>query len=110
MASRPFSGKLTDTIGRIPVMVFGSAVCVIVALLYPLLASVSGFLTLRFLHGMSTGFKPTATAAYIADIVPDSKRGEAMGILGVATSSGMAIGPAIGGWVASISSIDVVFY
>ncbi len=110
MASRPFSGKLTDTIGRIPVMVFGSAVCVVVALLYPLLASVSGFLTLRFLHGMSTGFKPTATAAYIADIVPDSKRGEAMGVLGVATSSGMAIGPAIGGWVASISSIDMVFY
>lgn len=70
MASRPFSGKLTDTVGRIPVMVFGSAVCVVVALLYPLLASVSGFLTLRFFHGMSTGFKPTATAAYIADIVP----------------------------------------
>ena len=110
MVSRPFSGKLTDTIGRIPVMVFGSAVCVVVAILYPLLASVSGFLTLRLLHGMSTGFKPTATAAYVADIVPDNKRGEAMGVLGVFTSTGMAIGPSIGGWVSASFSIDVVFY
>ncbi len=110
MASRPFSGKLTDTIGRIPVMVFGSAVCVVVSLLYPVLASVSGFLVLRFLHGMSTGFKPTATAAYIADIVPDHKRGEAMGVLGVFTSAGMAFGPALGGWIAAETSINLVFY
>jgi len=110
MASRPFSGKLTDTIGRIPVMVFGSAVCVIVAVLYPLLSTVTGFLTLRLLHGMSTGFKPTATAAYVADIVPDHKRGEAMGVLGVFTSTGMAIGPSIGGWISASFSIDVVFY
>ena len=29
--SRPFSGKLTDTVGRIPVMVFGTIVCVAVS-------------------------------------------------------------------------------
>lgn len=33
-----------------------------------------------------------------------------MGVLGVATSTGMALGPAIGGWVASIFTIDMVFY
>jgi len=27
--SRPFSGKLTDTVGRVPVMIFGSLVCVV---------------------------------------------------------------------------------
>ena len=56
--SRPFSGKLTDTIGRVPVMIFGSLVCVVCSLLYPVLTSVSGFLLLRFFHGFSTGFKP----------------------------------------------------
>ena len=59
--SRPFSGKLTDTIGRVPVMIFGSLVCVVCSLLYPVLTSVAGFLLLRFFHGFSTGFKPTAT-------------------------------------------------
>ena len=110
MLSRPFSGKLTDKIGRIPVMVFGSSVCFVVSLMYPLISSVSGFLLLRFLHGMSTGFKPTGTAAYVADLVPDHKRGEAMGLLGVFTSTGMAIGPSIGGWIAVQYSIDALFY
>ena len=49
MLSRPFSGKLTDKIGRIPVMVFGSSVCFVVSMMYPLISSVSGFLLLRFL-------------------------------------------------------------
>ena len=35
--SRPFSGKLADSIGRIPVMIFGTVVCVVCSLLYPLL-------------------------------------------------------------------------
>ncbi|MCB0677887.1 MAG: MFS transporter, partial [Saprospiraceae bacterium] len=69
--SRPFSGKLTDTIGRVPVMVIGTLVCVVCSLLYPFLSSVAGFLLLRLFHGFSTGFKPTASTAYVADIVPD---------------------------------------
>lgn len=110
MLSRPFSGKLTDKIGRIPVMVFGSSVCFVVSLMYPLISTVSGFLLLRFLHGMSTGFKPTGTAAYVADLVPAHKRGEAMGLLGVFTSTGMALGPSIGGWIALEYSINTLFY
>ena len=55
MLSRPFSGKLADTIGRIPVMISGSIVCLICSLIYPVLSSVAGFLILRFVHGFSTG-------------------------------------------------------
>ena len=73
--SRPFSGKLSDTIGRMPVMIIGTLVCVVCSAIYPLLPTVAGFLILRFLHGFSTGFKPTASAAYLADIVPVDRRG-----------------------------------
>ncbi|HZH55447.1 MAG TPA: MFS transporter [Sphingobacteriaceae bacterium] len=108
--ARPFSGKLTDTVGRVPVMAIGSLVCVICGVLYPLLSSVSGFLLLRLIHGFSTGFKPTATAAYIADIIPRARWGEALGLHGLAFSLGMAIGPALGGAITQITSINVLFY
>jgi MFS family permease len=108
--SRPFSGKLTDHVGRIPVMAFGSLVCFICGGLYPLLHTVQGFLFLRFIHGMSTGTKPTATAAYVADVIPEDRRGEAQGSLGIFTATGMSIGPAIGSFFASRYGLDQMFY
>ncbi|WP_209330576.1 MFS transporter [Lunatimonas salinarum] len=108
--SRPFSGKLADRIGRIPVMVMGVVVCVAVSLLYPILTSVGGFLFLRFLHGFSTGFTPTGSSAYLADIIPFQKRGEAMGIQSLFGSLGMAAGPALGGYIAGIWGIEPLFY
>ncbi|ETZ22282.1 MFS transporter [Pedobacter sp. V48] len=108
--SRPFSGKLTDTIGRVPVMAVGSIVCFVCGFLYPILGTVAGFLFLRLIHGFSTGFKPTATAAYVADIIPRERWGEALGIHGLCFSTGMAIGPAIGSFISGLYSINVLFY
>ena len=108
--SRPFSGKLTDHIGRIPVMAFGSLVCFLCGGLYPIIHTVQGFLFLRFLHGMSTGTKPTATAAYVADIIPENRRGEAQGGLGIFTATGMSIGPAIGSYLASEIGLREMFW
>jgi len=107
--SRPFSGKLADTIGRIPIIIFGAVVCVICSLLYPILTSVSGFMLLRLVHGFSTGFTPTAITAYVADIVPDHRRGEAMGIIGVAINLGASIGPPVGSQIAISYSLNTMF-
>jgi len=108
--SRPFSGKLTDQWGRIPVMIFGSVVGMIVCFLYPALTSVFGFLTLRFLHGFATGFKPTGTYAYVSDISNAENRGEAMGIASFFGSSGMAMGPTFGSMIFLSYGMDVLFY
>ncbi len=108
--SRPFSGKLTDKIGRVPIMAFGSVVCFILGGLYPAVHTVGGFLLLRFFHGFSTGTKPTATAAYVADLIPSQRRGEAQGMLGIFTATGMSIGPALGGFMANQFGINPMFY
>src|SRR5690606_2286765 len=108
--SRPFSGKLSDTIGRVPVMAFGSIVCFVCGFLYPLSTTVLPFLLLRLVHGFSTGFKPTGTSAYIADIVPMNRRGESMGIHGLIGSLGMAFGPFLGGWIVQYFDFNVLFY
>ncbi|MDI9865729.1 MFS transporter [Flectobacillus sp. DC10W] len=108
--SRPFSGKLTDTIGRVPIMAFGSVVCFICGGIYPWVSGVATFLFLRFIHGMSTGTKPTATSAYVADIIPEDRRGEAQGMLGIFTATGMSMGPTIGGYLTELFSINTMFY
>jgi MFS family permease len=108
--SRPFSGRLTDTLGRVPVMATGSVVCFICGFLYPVLGTVAGFLFLRLIHGFSTGFKPTATAAYVADIVPRERWGEALGLHGLCFSTGLAIGPAIGSSITLHYSLNALFY
>ena len=108
--SRPFSGKLTDRVGRVPILMFGAFVCFLCGFVYPMVTTVAGFMMLRLVHGLSTGFKPTATSAYVADLIPENKRGEALGILGMAGSTGMAIAPFLGSEIARVWGINVLFY
>jgi len=108
--SRPISGKLSDTIGRVPVMIIGAVVCIVCSLMYPLISGIAGFLFLRLIHGFSTGFTPTAITAYVADIVPDDRRGEAMGILGVSINLGASASPPIGSYLTIVYSLNTMFF
>jgi MFS family permease len=108
--SRPISGVLTDRNGRIKIMLFGSAITTICGLLYPFAQTVWLFLALRFIHGIATGFRPTAATTYLTDIVPRQRRGEAMGYLGMSGSIGMAMGPVLGSVLREEFSFEVMFY
>lgn len=110
LLSRPFSGKLADKIGRVPVIMVGAVVCIVCSALYPLISSFSALLWLRLLHGFSTGFTPTGETAYVADIIPAERRGEGMGIIGTANTVGMAGGMALGGLLGHAYGFNVVFY
>lgn len=108
--ARPFSGKWADRMGRIPVMIIGAVVSAVCGLLYAYVLGVFSFLLLRFLHGFSTGFLPTGTTAYVADIVPANKRGESMGLISLSGSLGMAAGPALGSYIAARMGLNPMFY
>jgi len=97
--ARPFSGKLSDLIGRKSVMFVGIIISALVCLAYPLFPTVSLFLLLRFIHGFSVGFMPTGATALITDILPSEKRGQGMGIWGTFISVGIGFGQIIGSWI-----------
>jgi len=107
--SRPFSGKLTDTIGRKKVIYFGIFFSMLISWIYPFSFSVFFFLILRFLHGFSAGFTPTGTTALLTDLIPASKRGQAMGIWGTFISLGFGVGQFSGSWIGINFGMDALF-
>ena len=110
LISRPFSGKLSDKIGRKSVMNIGMIVAVIISLLYPFSFSVFFFLSLRFLHGFSAGFLPTGATALLTDLLPAEHRGRGMGIWGTFISLGIGVGQGVGPIITKEFSISILFY
>lgn len=107
--SRPFSGRLTDTIGRVPVIMFGTGMAIITNALYIFVPTVIGFLILRLIHGLTVGFNATGTTAYISDVVPLEKRGEAMGFFGLMNNVGAGLAPLLGSYITKEFGINYMF-
>ena len=59
--------------------------------------------SLRILHGVVHGAYLAASFAYVADLAPYDRRGEAMGIFGVSNVLSMALAPALGIWLFHIT-------
>ena len=107
--SRPFSGKLADTIGRKKVIYLGIICSFFVMLIYPFSYSVLFFLILRFLHGFSAGFAPTGATALLTDLIPEKSRGHAMGIWGTFISLGIGVGQTLGSWIYLSFGFTILF-
>jgi MFS family permease len=98
----PFWGKLSDRIGRRPVLIVTISG---VALSYAALAFAPNIwvaLVIRFVNGVLAGNISTLQGV-LADITPPEKRAGRMGVMGAAFSAGFTTGPAIGGWLAQPS-------
>ncbi len=96
MLWRPFAGRLADGLGRRPLVVLGCALFALAPLGYAAAGSVLALLALRVLHGSGMGLGQTATSVVAADVAPVARRGEALGVFGLASSVGLAIGPLAG--------------
>ena len=107
--SRPFSGKLADTIWRKKIIYLGIICSFLVLLIYPFSFSVFFFLTLRFLHGFSAGFAPTGATALLTDLIPEKSRGHAMGIWGTFISLGIGVGQTLGSWIYLSFGFTILF-
>ncbi len=108
--SRPISGKLSDLIGRKKVIYFGIFISVLTSLFYPLFLTVPLFLALRFFHGLAAGFTPTGATALVTDIIPENKRGHAMGIWGTFISLGIGIGQGLGSFIYQFGGFNFLFF
>lgn len=109
LLSRPLSGKLSDTVGRVFVMCLGAAITAFACTFYILIPFVWLFFVNRAFHGICAGFTPTGFTAYADDVVPLEKRGEAMGIVGIWNNIGNAVGWVIGSKCTNEFGLDTMF-
>jgi MFS transporter, DHA1 family, multidrug resistance protein len=105
----PFWGKLSDRIGRKPIMMIGIAGLSLSFFIQAMSTELWMLFAARIIGGvLSSANMPTAMA-YVADITTPENRGKGMGIVGAAVGLGFVFGPAIGG-IFSKSSMSLPFY
>ncbi len=103
------AGPVTDKIGRKWVMVislFGNGLCY---LLMSMAGSIPAFAVLMALRGVFQPLYQVGSDAMMVDIVPSEKRADGYAILRMSNNVGIALGPAIGGFITS-SSYTTAFY
>lgn len=96
MVLKPWVGWALDWRGRRGLVLIGAALFAGASFLYPLTGSTASLLLVRVLHGAGMGLFPTAGVAVVADLAPPARRGEAMGLFGMAAHLAMAVGPYLG--------------
>jgi predicted MFS family arabinose efflux permease len=95
----PILGRVSDTMGRRPILLLSILTSVISFLLFALADSYFILLLSRIVAGLATELG--VAQAYISDITSLQDRTAGMGRIGAAHGAGFIIGPAIGGFLST---------
>ena len=105
----PLFGRISDRIGRKPVLVVSILGTAIGFIVLGAAQTVWMLMLGRIIDGASGGNISTAMAC-IADVTAKENRSKAMGMVGAAFGLGFVIGPAIGGVLSHHLSLSAPFY
>ena len=103
------AGSLADKVGRKSIMVISLLTNGIIYLFMMRAETYAAFAFLMFLTGLANPLYQVGADAMLADLIPAEKRTDAYAINRVLNNAGFAIGPSVGGFVAS-QSYDLAFY
>jgi MFS family permease len=109
LPSRFGLGPLADVKGRKLVLYIGTFVAATAPLCYLLVNSIPLMAAIRGFHGISIAAFTIGYSALVADIAPIDRRGTVIGYMSLVNSIGMAIGPALGGFLEAATGYDTLF-
>jgi MFS family permease len=98
----PVWGRISDRVGRRPVLLVSIAMTALAFAIYGIASSFAVLLLSRAFAGAATANIAIAQA-YVADVTPPEGRARGMGLIGAAFGLGFVLGPAIGGLLSSWS-------
>jgi MFS family permease len=84
VVGRPVAGRIADRRGRRVVVIGGAILIALAGGLYFVPAGVPGLLVARLVLGAGEGAVFTAGATWVVDIAPVERRGQAIGLFGLA--------------------------
>ncbi|SRR5579875_235776 len=96
----PFWGRLSDNVGRRPILLVSLAASAIGYIIWGFSGSLALLFVSRIVAGLGNANLAVAQA-YIADVTTAENRAKGMGIVGAAFGLGFVLGPAIGGLCAA---------
>jgi len=99
LGGRVLFGVAGDRFGAKPVLVAGLAIQALGAGAYALVSHVAGFYTVAFVFGLAYGGVMPLYAVLARDHFGPRILGTVLGAAAMVSSLGMALGPAIGGWI-----------
>lgn len=100
----PIMGKLSDHYGRKPLLIFSQISTVVSFIVLGFANTVWMIIFSRIIDGL-LGSNFTIAQAYLSDVSSKKDRSKVFGLSGVAFGFGFLIGPAIGGYLATVSSL-----
>jgi MFS family permease len=95
-------GRLSDLIGRKPLILLGLILLAPTTILLGWTATTLQLIGLRVLQGMSSGAIATPSYALVADLSPPEQRGRQMSTISMGFGLGATIGPLLAGFLAAI--------
>src|SRR5690349_3465946 len=109
VVTRPWAGHLADRHGRRPVVVAGLLGMAVAGGLLYLPFGVGGLVVARIVLGASEGFVFTGASTWIVDLAPEDRRGQSIGLFGLAIWGGLSAGPLIGVALSGLGSYEAVW-
>ncbi|HEX7004833.1 MAG TPA: MFS transporter [Trueperaceae bacterium] len=106
----PIIGRLADMLGKKAIFIVGFFVYLLGSLLCGLAGSIGMLILLRALQGVGSAILTSIGLAIVTDIFPASERGRAIGVTGAVLSSGIVIGPTLGGFLVDAFGWPWVFF
>ena len=94
--AEPFWGRLSDRIGRKPVLLLSLAAIAVGYLALAFAPDVWTAIAIRLFTGLGAGNISTVQG-YVADVTPPEQRAGRMGMIGAAFGLGFIVGPGLGG-------------
>jgi len=99
----PLTGRLSDRVGRKPVIIMSLVGTAVGSLLTGLAGSLLWLLFLGRIIDGASGASVSVAQAAVTDVAPPEERARLLGLLGAAFGAGFALGPAIGGIAALVN-------